>query len=72
MVVDFVSADYGWLKGGNHVAQVLLRPGSNHDGYFMNDDVIRQALNVMRILTENYPDDDHVLVFNNACTHSRC
>ena len=72
MVADFVSADYGWLKGGNHVARVLLRPGSNHNGYFTNNDVIRQASNAMRILTENYPDDDHVLVFNNAHTHSKC
>src|SRR5258708_9736590 len=71
MVADFVSADYGWLKGGNHVAWVLLRPGSNRNGYFTNDDVIGQVSNVMRILTENYPDDDHVLVFDNARTHSK-
>ena len=79
MVADFVSADYGWLKGGNHVAWVMLWPGSNHDGDFTNNDVIGQASNVMRILTKNYPDDDHVLVFDNAhnaltmhCQHSRC
>src|SRR6266436_2342981 len=72
MVADFVSADYSWLKGGNHVAWVLLRPGSNCNGYFTNDDVIGQVSNAMRILTENYPDDDHVLVFDNARTHSKC
>src|SRR5258708_39417913 len=82
MVADFVSADYGWLKGGNHVAQVLLSPGSNCDGYFTNDDVIGQVSNAMRILTENYPDDDHVLVsimhiptpnaLTMPCQHSRC
>src|SRR5258705_12503344 len=53
MVADFVSADYGWLKGVNHVVQVLLSPENNRDGYFTNDDVIGQLSNAIRTL----PDD---------------
>ncbi|KAF8335967.1 uncharacterized protein EI90DRAFT_3120203 [Cantharellus anzutake] len=37
-------ADYGWLKGHDGCnARVMLRLGSNRDGYFTNDDVIEQC-----------------------------
>jgi hypothetical protein len=67
MIADFVSADYGWLKGQNGSdAHVILKPGKNRDGYFTNDDVLKQASQVMDILRQNYPNEKHVLVFDNA------
>ena len=71
MVADFVSADYGWLRSpdGNESARVLLRPGAQRDGYFTHSDVIAQVTKAMDILTQYYPHDNHVFVFDNAPTH---
>jgi hypothetical protein len=71
MVADFVSADYGWLRSpdGKKSARVLLRPGARRDGYFTNDDIIAQVTTAMDILKEFYPNDDHVLIYDNATTH---
>jgi hypothetical protein len=73
MVADFVSADYGWLRSpdGKLDARVLLKPGKNRDGYFTNDEVLEQVTAAMNILKEQYPNEDHVLVFDNAKTHSK-
>ncbi|KAJ3814714.1 hypothetical protein F5876DRAFT_86258 [Lentinula aff. lateritia] len=74
MVADFVSADYGWLRShdGKDSAQVVFRPGKNRDEYFDNDDILEQAQHAMDILTCDYPDEDHVLVFDNVTTHLKC
>src|SRR6266436_9517441 len=72
MITDFISADYGWLQGDDCDAHVTLKPGKNHDGYFSNDEVLEQATCVMDILQQRHPNDKHVLVFDNACTHSKC
>jgi len=71
MVADFVSADYGWLRSpdGKESARVLLRPGARRDGYFTNDDIVEQATKAMDVLKKYYPNDDHVLVYDNATTH---
>lgn len=71
MVADLVSADYGWLASpdGTETARRLFRAGKNREGYFTSDDIIAQANAAMSILSKYYPDDDHVLVFDNASTH---
>lgn len=71
MVADFVSADYGWLCSPDKAeeARILFQAGKNRDGYFTNDDIIQQTEKAMDILKKYYPDDDHVLVFDNATTH---
>jgi hypothetical protein len=71
MVSDFVSADYGWLRSpdGKKSARVLMRPGAQRDGYFMNDDIVAQATKAMDILQEYYPHEDHILIYDNATTH---
>jgi hypothetical protein len=71
MVTDFVSADYGWLrsKDGLVSARVIFRPGKNRDGYFTNEEILAQLSKAMTILKRDYPDEDHVFVFDNATTH---
>jgi hypothetical protein len=71
MVADFVSADYGWLQSqdGKESARVLFKAGKARDGYFTNEDILVQAAKAMEILKKDYPDEDHVLVFDNATTH---
>lgn len=71
MVADFVSADYGWLCSPNRKedARVLLKAGRTREGYFTNEDVLKQAQQAMKILQTYYCDEDHILVFDNATTH---
>src|SRR6266487_1108564 len=71
MVADFVSADYGWLHSpdGNDTARVLFKAGKSRDGYFTNEEIIKQAHSAMDILSRHYPDEDHVFIFDNATTH---
>jgi hypothetical protein len=71
MVADFVSADYGWLRSlnGKEEGCVLFKAGKAQDGYFTNEDILRQASTAMDILKMNYLSENHVLVFDNATTH---
>jgi len=71
MVADFVSADYGWLKSpdGKQQARVVFKAGKACQGYFTNDDILNHASVAMDILKTHYPDEDHVLLFDNATTH---
>lgn len=45
MVADLVSVDYGWLRGitVNDDAHVYFKCGVNRDGYFKNEDIIKQV-----------------------------
>ena len=71
MVADFVLADHGWLRSpnGNEEAHVLFKAGKNRDDYFMNDEIVEQANRAMDILEQHFPDEDHILIFDNASTH---
>jgi len=41
------------------------------DGYFTNDDIITHTTSTMDILDKHYPNEEHVLVFDNATTPSQ-
>ena len=73
MVSDFVSADYGWLRSPNKSkeARVFFKAGKNHEGYFTNEDILNQTTTAMDILTEFYPQEEHILVYDNATTHTK-
>lgn len=71
MVADFVSADFGWLRSpdGKKSARRLFKPGKNRDGYFSNEEIQEQAQAAMDILTEYYPQFNHIFIYDNATTH---
>ena len=73
MVADFVSADFGWLLSpdGKQSARRILKPGVNRDGYFTNDDILKQVEEAMSIVKECQPlaEYNHVFVYDNASTH---
>ena len=71
MVANFVSADYGWrqLPNGKEEAWVLFKAGKNRQGYFTSEDILAQAMTALDILSKHFPDEDHVLVYDNASTH---
>ena len=74
MIVDFISADFGWLSSPDRewLAWQLFKPGRNQDGYFSNEDIIEHANEAINILQEYYPDFEHVLIYDNATTHLKC
>ncbi|KAK0495603.1 hypothetical protein EDD18DRAFT_1354058 [Armillaria luteobubalina] len=73
MIAEFVSADHGFLcsPDGTESARVVFRAGkgSGRDGYFTNEEIRKQAEKAMDILAKYFPDEDHILVFDNATTH---
>ena len=73
MVADMVSAEYGWLcsPDGSQTARVLFKAGKNCQGYFTNENILNQANNAMDILVKHFPNENHVLVFDNAMTHAK-
>jgi hypothetical protein len=52
MVADFISPNYGWLQSpdGAQKAQVIFKASKNREGYFTNEDILKQASNAMDIL----------------------
>jgi hypothetical protein len=73
MVSDFVSADYGWLRSPDKTkeARIFFKAGKNREGYFTNDDILNQTTTAMDILTGFYPHEEHILVYDNATTHTK-
>jgi hypothetical protein len=71
MVANFVSADYGWLQSedGKESARILFKAGKGRDGYFTTENILAHATLAMDILDKHFPQDDHILVFDNATTH---
>ena len=74
MVANMVSPDYGWLQSpdGKQHAHVLFKAGKTRDGYFTTQNILDQASSAMDILENHFPDEDHVMVFDNATTHLKC
>ena len=71
MVADFVSAEYGWMssRDGKKTARVLFQAGKAREGYFNNENIRAHLKAAAEILKQDYPDEDHVLIFNNAKTY---
>lgn len=70
MIADFISMDYGWLASPNSTesAHVQLKAGINHEGYFTNENIIKQADHTINILQTHY-SEEHILIFDNATTY---
>ncbi|KAF9219454.1 hypothetical protein BS17DRAFT_770031 [Gyrodon lividus] len=64
-------ADHKWLHfpDGKEPARVLFKAGKVQDGYFTNDVIVAQAWKAIKLVKEHFPDEDHVLVFDNVTTH---
>ncbi|KAF8168422.1 hypothetical protein B0H34DRAFT_793028 [Crassisporium funariophilum] len=69
MIAHYISADFGWLVWGDSLAQQIHKPEKNRDGYFSSDVIIEQAHLAMDIALKNWPEFDHVFIYDNASTH---
>jgi hypothetical protein len=54
---------------GKEEAWVLFKAGKAREGYFTNEDILKQASTAMDILEKHYPHENHILLFDNATTH---
>ncbi|KAJ7441164.1 hypothetical protein B0H11DRAFT_1649652, partial [Mycena galericulata] len=72
-VSDFISADYWWLrsKDGTEATRILFKAGKNREGYFTNEDILKQTNHAMDILSRDYANERHVFIFDNATTHTK-
>ena len=59
------------MPDGKEEARVLFKVGKNWEEYFTADNIVKQAKKAIDILQKYYPDQDHVLVYNNASTHQK-
>ena len=68
MVADFVSAEYGWMQScdGKKTARVLFHAGKAQEGYFTNENIRAHLTTAAEILNKDYPNEDHILIFDNA------
>ncbi|KAF8149797.1 hypothetical protein B0H34DRAFT_801943 [Crassisporium funariophilum] len=69
MIAHYVSVDFGWLVWVDSSAQWTLKPGKNRDGYLSSNNIIDQAHSAMDIALKNWPEVDHVFIYDNASTH---
>ncbi|KAJ7665798.1 hypothetical protein B0H17DRAFT_1210803 [Mycena rosella] len=58
-------------KDKSDATRVLFKAGKNWEGYFTNEDILKQTRHAMDILQHDYPDEKHVFVFDNATTHTK-
>lgn len=52
-------------------ARVVFGAGKQREGWFCTKDVILQLTRAMDVVKEEYPDDEHVFVFDNATIHTK-
>ncbi|CUA68743.1 hypothetical protein RSOLAG22IIIB_13833 [Rhizoctonia solani] len=52
-------------------AQVIFRAGKQRDGWFGTAHVVEQLSRAMSIIKQQYPNEDHVFVFDNATIHTK-
>ncbi|KAG6905163.1 hypothetical protein DXG01_004461 [Tephrocybe rancida] len=73
MVADFVSAEFGWLESpdGAESVHVYFKAGKAREGYFTSESIQQQTEKAMAILEKWYPQFEHVLIFDNATTHTK-
>lgn len=50
---------------------MVFRAGKQRDGWFSTLNVSEQLLRAIRLAKEQYPDEEHVFVFDNATTHTK-
>ncbi|KAE9386592.1 hypothetical protein BT96DRAFT_960554 [Gymnopus androsaceus JB14] len=74
MIADWVSEDHGWLHSpdGTKSTRLEFKAGKACNGYMTNNKIIAQAKVAIDILLKFYPDKEHVLVYNNTKTHTKC
>lgn len=74
IIADFISADYRWLHSPDRTkhAHEYFKLDKNWDRWFTNEDILDQATNAIDVLKRYYPNERHILVFDNVITYLKC
>ncbi|QRV83075.1 DDE superfamily endonuclease [Ceratobasidium sp. AG-Ba] len=65
------SSGTGTEQGSFNDAKVIFRAGKQRDGWFGTTNVVDQLSRAMSIVKEQYPNEDHIFVFDNATIHTK-
>lgn len=71
MVSDFLSPICGRLKDEISEARIFFHCGKNGDGYFDNDDILKQTNEAIKLFERIYPTAQALFMFDNATTHQK-
>ncbi|CCO37871.1 hypothetical protein BN14_12031 [Rhizoctonia solani AG-1 IB] len=52
-------------------ARVIFRAGKQRDGWFGTADVVKQLSRAMTLVKKQFPNEDHVFIFDNATIHTK-
>ncbi|KAE9383229.1 hypothetical protein BT96DRAFT_790326, partial [Gymnopus androsaceus JB14] len=72
MIADYCSQDFGLLRSPDGCsARRCIAPGKNRDGYFTAEDIQEQAMAAIDLVTELWPNYEHIFVYDNATNHRK-
>ena len=73
MAARFASADHGFgcSPDGKETSNIIFKAGAARDGYFDNNNIHTQATKHMDLCKKYWPDEEHILIYDNATTHRK-
>jgi hypothetical protein len=71
MVSAFVCQCHGIMISENMKSYVLFKAGRNRQGWFTNDDLIKQFNDAYPLFVKMHPNMDFVFAFDNSMTHHK-
>ena len=69
MVSGFICDCHGFLRVGNRKSYKIIAPGKNADGYWTNDDLVKQLEEVIPLFEEVHPNCELHFIFDNSQNH---
>ena len=70
MVSGFMCDCHGFLNlGGDRKSYKIIAPGKNADGYWTNEDLVKQLESVIPLFEETHIDCDLYFIFDNSQNH---
>ncbi|NBV29198.1 hypothetical protein EBS02_09335, partial [bacterium] len=72
MITGFCCSCHGFMQDPDNPdvkSYSLFEAGSNRDGYFTNDDLVKQLKDCYPLFKKLHPDCDILIAFDNATTH---
>ena len=71
MAARFASTDhgYGCSPDGKETSNIVFEAGAARDGYFDNNDILTQATKHLDLCKKYWPNEEHILIYDNATTH---
>lgn len=69
MVSGFACYCHGFITHNGKRSYTIIHPGKNNDGYWTNDDLVKQLEDVMPLFEGFHPGDELIFAFDNSQNH---